>query len=115
MSLRAPFIVATLLAVLTVIASGPAYCERTVYLSVCQELVNQARTYEARATAHGRIAKSLMAQIQSVAALPKSQATMASMDALFAQYDENRALEGKFQSMYRQATEESDKCMKTAQ
>jgi hypothetical protein len=115
MSLRAPFIVATLLAVLTLLASGPAYCERTFYLSVCQELVNQARAYEARATAHGRIAKSLMAQIQGVAAMPKSQATAASMDALFSQYDENRALENKFQLMYRQSTEESDRCMKSAQ
>ena len=115
MSLRATFIAATVLAVLIILATGPAYCERTVYLSVCQELVNQARTHEARAAAHGRIAKSLMSQIESLAKLPKNQGTMSAMDNLFSQYDENRALESKFRQLYRQSSDESDRCMKTAE
>lgn len=114
MSLKQSLIIATALCALLIAATGPAFAERTMYLNVCQELVNQARSYEARAAAHGRIAKSLMSQIESLAKLPKNQGTMAAMDNLFAQYDENRALESKFRGLYKQATSESEQCMKSA-
>ncbi len=77
--------------------------------------MNSARSYEARASAHGRIAKALSAQIQTMSRQSRSEGTMAVIENLFTQYDENRALESKFRTLYRQATEESERCMKSAQ
>jgi hypothetical protein len=114
MSLRTACVIALSLSLLILAGTGPAYCQTTAVLSVCQELVSSARAYEARSTAHNRIAKSLMAQIESLAKLPKSDGTIAAMDSLFSQYDENRALENKFRTLYRQSTDESERCMKSA-
>ena len=115
MSLKTVFVVIALLSFLVVAGIGPAYCQATAVLNVCQELVNSARSYEARATAHGRIAKALSVQIQNLSRQSKSEATMAAIENLFSQYDENRTLENKFRTLYRQATEESERCMKNAQ
>ena len=115
MSLRSVFVITALLSLLMVAGIGTAYCQGTAVLNVCQELVNSARSYEARATAHGRIAKALSAQIQTMSRQAKSEGTMAAIENLFQQYDENRALENKFRTLYRQATEESERCMKSAQ
>ncbi len=90
-----------------------AFCERSAYLSVCHELVSMARAYEARAEAHNRVAKSYMMQIQNLASFPKNEGTIASMDALFSQYDQNRKLESKFRELYRETAEEAKKCMKS--
>jgi hypothetical protein len=115
MKIRAVVIILGLLSVLTLVPAGPGQCERTQYLSVCQELVSSARSYEARAAHHNRVAKSLMMQIENVAKLPKNQGTIQVMDSLFNQYEENRALEQKFRQLYREATEESRKCMNSAE
>lgn len=112
MNLRAASIIVLL--ILGIFASnGYAGTERTQFLVVCQELLNQARAYEARSTQHNRIAKVLMQQIETMARQPKSEATIAAMDQLFAQYDENRALENKFRELFRQASEEAKRCMKS--
>lgn len=97
------------------VPTAPGQCERTQYLGLCQELVNAARSYEARAAHHNRVAKSLMMQIENVAKLPKNQGTIQVMDSLFNQYEENRALEQKFRQLYREATEESKNCMKSVE
>lgn len=112
MNFRSSFIVFTLLS-LSLLYAAPGYCERTWYLSVCQELVSSARAYEARAESHNQIAKSYMLQIQNMAQQPKNQATIQAMDNLFAQYDQNRKMEQKFRELYRQATDEAKQCMKS--
>lgn len=115
MNLRYALVILAIFAVLMVAGVGTGQCERTLYLSVCQELVNSARSYEARAAHHNRVARGLQMQIENMAKLPKNQSTILALDNLFAQYDENRALENKFRELYRQATEESKKCMKSAE
>lgn len=96
-------------------ATSPADCDRSMYLGVCQELVNTARSYEARSTYHQNIARSIQMQIQNLAKMPKNQGTMMAMENLFSQYDQNRALENKFRALFRKANEEADRCMKSAE
>ncbi len=116
MNLKSLFIVLTLFSVLLILPAGPAFSEeRTMYLSVCQELVNQARNYEARAVAHSRIAKGFMNQIENLAKLPKNQGTIQAMDNLFSQYDQNRELERKFRELYRKSSDEAKQCMKSVE
>jgi|GEM_PF-625816 len=86
--------------------------ERTMYLNVCQELVSQARSYEARATQHNNIAKGFQMQIENLAKMPKTQSTVSAMDSFFSQYDQNRLLEIKFRELYRQTSDEAERCMK---
>jgi len=108
---------ATLLAffiLITTVFVPSAMSGRTNFLSVCQELMNQARTYEARASYHGQVCKALMQQIETVARQPKNDATISAIDQYFAQYDENRSLEHKFRELYKQATEDAKQCMKSA-
>ena len=114
MSLKTVFVVTALLSCFIVATTGPAYCQATAVLNVCQELVNAARSYEERSVAHGRIAKALSMQIQNLSRQAKSEATMAAIETLFAQYDENRTLENKFRTLYRQASDECERCMKNA-
>jgi hypothetical protein len=113
MSLRTAFVIAIMSSLLIVATTGPVQCQSTAVLNVCQELMNSARSYEARATAHSRIAKALMSQIENLAKLPKNDGSISAMDNAFSQYDENRALENKFRTLYRQATDESERCMKS--
>ena len=116
MNLKAAATLLTFLLMLTTILGvSPAISGRTNVLGVCQELMSQARTYEARAVYHGQICKALMQQIDNMARQPKSPATIAAMDQYFAQYDENRSLEGKFRELSRQATEEAKQCMKSVE
>jgi hypothetical protein len=98
-----------------VLSSAPAPCERTMYLNLCQEIVNSARSYEARATFHARVAKNVQMQIETMAKLPKDQAQSTAIDNLFTQYDENRVLESKYRELYRQTSDEAKQCMKTAE
>jgi len=108
-----PLIIAvTICSLLLILAAGPAYPDRTLYLTVCQELVNQARAYEARASFHNNVAKAYQMQIENLAKMPKNQVTISQMDSLFSQYDQNRLLEIKFRELYRQGSEEADRCMK---
>jgi hypothetical protein len=115
MSLKSYFIVLALLFSLLLLITGPALGARTMYLGVCHELVSQARSYEARADFHNQVAKALAMQIENVAKLPKNQGTVAQMDNLFNQYDENRVLERKFRELYRSVSAEADQCMKNAE
>ena len=115
MNAKTPVIILALVALIVISAIGPAYGDRTVYLVVCQELVNRARSYEARANMANQVAKGLMMQIEHLAKFPKNQGTIAGMDALFAQYDENRAMEQKFRELYRQAQDEAKQCMQQVQ
>lgn len=103
------------LAVISAVVMGTntAFSERTMYLSVCQELVSTARAYEARAEAHNRLAKAYMLQIQSLAKFPNNQGTSIAMDSLFAQYDQNRKMESKFRELYRETTERANNCMRS--
>ncbi|MBI4963796.1 MAG: hypothetical protein HY913_11020 [Desulfomonile tiedjei] len=95
-----------------ILAAGPAYPDRTLYLNVCQELVNQARSYEARASFHNSVSKGYQMQIENMSKQPKNQGTISAMDSLFSQYDQNRLLEIKFRELYRQTSEEAERCMK---
>ncbi len=115
MNSKAPAIILALVALMVISATGPAYGDRTTYLVVCQEIVNRARAYEARANQANQVAKALMAQIENLAKYPKNQSTVSGMDSLFSQYDENRAMEQKFRELYRQAQDEAKQCMQQAQ
>ncbi len=115
MKAKTSLIILAVAALLTIAAIGPAYSDRTAYLVVCQELVNRARAYEARANQANQTAKGLMAQIENLAKYPKNQSTVSGMDTLFAQYDENRAMEQKFRELYRQAQDEAKQCMQQVQ
>ncbi len=108
------FSICTLIA-LFLAANSPAECDRSMYLGVCQELVSAARSYEARSTYHQNIARSIQMQIEAMAKLPKNQGTIMALENLFAQYDQNRALENKFRALFRQANDEAERCMKSAE
>lgn len=111
MNLRSLFIVLAVASILLTSSATPVFCERSAYLALCQELVSQARAYQARAEAHNRVAKAYMIQIENLAKSASNQSTSLAMDNLFAQYDQNRKLEAKFRELYRQATEEARLCM----
>ncbi len=107
--------ITSLLILIAVAATGPAFAQRTMFLGLCQELVNTARSYESRANYHGQVARSLMIQIENQAQAPKNHGTIQAMDNLFSQYDEHRALESKFRELYRKSTAEAEKCMKSVE
>lgn len=115
MNLRVATTLLIALILMTTLGAGPATSGRTQFLSVCQELMNQARSNEARATYHSQVCTSLKQQIDAMARQPKNPATISAIDSMFAQYDENRALESKFRELYRQATEDAKQCMKNAE
>jgi hypothetical protein len=100
---------------LIIATSWPANCDRGMYLGVCQELVNTARSHEARSTFHQNVARNLQMQIENMSKLPKNQGTIAAMENLFTQYDQNRALERRFRTLFRQATDEAERCMSSAE
>lgn len=113
MNFRSAYIVLGLLSLSLVCTAQQGHCERSWYLSMCQELVSNARSYEARAEAHNKIAKSYMLQIEALAKVEKNAGTIAAMDNLFAQYDQTRKMESKYRELYRQATDEAKQCMKS--
>lgn len=95
--------------------AGPVSSENAMLLGLCQELVNRARVYEARAAGHSRTSKALMQQIENAARLPKNQNTIAAVDNLFGLYDQHRSMELKYMELYRKAAEEAKKCMKSVE
>jgi hypothetical protein len=116
MNHKAPLIVFALVSLLLISITGHAYSDsRTQYLVACQQLVSTARGYEAQASAHGQIAKSLQMQIENLSKFPKTQGQALGIDTLFSQYDQNRALEQKFRELYREASEQAKACMKAAE
>jgi hypothetical protein len=112
MNLKPLIIPIAFFSLMLILAAGPAAADRTLYLTVCQELVNQARAYEARASFHNSVAKGYQMQIENLSKMPKNQGTISQMDILFSQYDQNRLLEIKFRELYRQSSDEADRCMK---
>lgn len=90
----------------------PAESGRGRFLSLCQELVNQARSYESRATHHANEARNLMVRIEQMGSREKSAQTAADLDRLFKDYDEHRAMEKKLRELFRSLSQEADKCMK---
>ena len=115
MRLKSFIIAFTLMSLLMTLSVTIGYCERTMYLNLCQELVNTARSYESRANYHSRVAKNIMSQIEAQAKLEKNAATIQTMDTLFAQYDEHRAVESQLRALYRKWADEADKCMQSVQ
>ena len=115
MNLKAATTLLIALLLMVTLGAEPASSGRTQFLSVCQEIMNQARSNEARATYHNQVCTSLKQQIDNMARQPKNPGTISAIDNLFAQYDENRALESKFRELYRQATDEAKQCMKNAE
>jgi hypothetical protein len=112
MNLKSVLVILSVVSMLLILTAGSAQCQSVSGLNVCQELVSSARSYEARATYHSQIAKSLQMQIENVSKLPKNQGTALTIDQLFAQYDENRSLESKFRDLSRKATDDAKGCMK---
>jgi hypothetical protein len=94
--------------------TGIGYCENPMHVNLCQELLNQARSYEGRASQHGQSAKGFMSQIEQQAKLPTSRQSISGMDQLFSQYDQHRSMENKFRELYKRTTEEAERCMKAA-
>ncbi len=94
-------------------APGLSLADNPMMMGLCQELVNNARSYEQRAAGHAITAKNIMAQIEAVAKQEKTEQTMAAMDTYFKQYDQHRAMERKYRELYKKATEEAKHCMKS--
>lgn len=113
MRLKSLIIAFTLMSLLMTLSVTSGSCERTMYLNLCQELVNTARSYESRANFHSRVAKNIMSQIESQARMEKNSATIQTMDNLFSQYDEHRAMESKLRELYSKWAAEADKCMQS--
>jgi hypothetical protein len=112
MNLKFVLVIFSVVSVTLILTAGSARCQSVSSLNICQELVSSARSYQARADYHSQVAKNLQMQIQNVAKLPKNQGTEMMMDNLFTQYDENRALEKKFQNLSRKASDDARGCMK---
>lgn len=102
-------------AVCVLVASGPAFAEKRMVLGLCQELVNMASSYQARAEQHAQVAKGIMSQIEMQAKQPKSEASSAVMDGLFSQYDEHRTLENKLRALYKSTASKADECMRSVE
>jgi hypothetical protein len=115
MNLKSSYIVLALTVLLLISVSGPGPCQGQQVVTVCQELVNLAATYDARASYHRSVAKAYTVHIESLAKLTKTQATVQAMDNFFNLYDQNRALESKFKDLYRQTSEEAKRCMKSVE
>ncbi len=100
---------------LFLMSSLPGMCQRSTYLNVCQELVSSARQYEERAAQHNMAAKNIQMQIENMAKLSKNPGTSSVMDMLWNQYNQQRVLESKFRELFRQANEQANNCMKSAE
>ncbi len=112
--IRSIFVVVAFISILLVTGPGTALSDSGVALNVCQELLNSAKNYETKANWHNQVCTNLMQQIQNMSQLPKNNGTMQALDNLFKQYDQNRELENKYRQLSRQASDEAQRCMKTA-
>lgn len=115
MNLKFALIISVIFSSMLFPATGPVHCASTLSLTVCQELVNSARSYEARSAYHNNVAKALMIQIQTMSKQPSNAGTVSAIDNLFTQYDENRVMQQKFMDLYRQVSDEANNCMKSVQ
>lgn len=111
--IRSVFVVFALLSILSVSGPGQVFSDSGMALNVCQELVNNARAYENRATWHNRVCKNLMQQIETMSKSPQNPGTSQALETLFQQYDQNREMENKLRQLFRQTSEEAERCMKS--
>ncbi len=113
MSLR--FIALLIMTFLAITFSGNhcVYSDNTMAMNSCQEILNNARSYESRATWHNQVAKALMQQIQNLSSMPKNSGTMQAIENLFQQYDQNRQMETQMRQLFRQYSEQAQQCMKS--
>ena len=112
MSMKKNTVLFTLVAALALCVAVPANSGRSQFLGLCQELINQARSYENRATHHANQARNLTMRIEQMGSREKNAQTAAEVDRLFEQYDEHRAMERKLRELFRKLSQEADKCMK---
>ena len=112
MSVKKNIVLFIFISVLALFMVVPANSGRTRFLGLCQELVNQARSYENRATFHATQARQLTVRIEQLGATRKNAQSSAEIDRLFEEYDEHRAMERKLKELFRKLSEEADKCMK---
>lgn len=103
----------TTLAALILCTSGPAVSDRSMSLNLCQELVNYARSFEARANSHNHAAENIMRQIEHMSRQPKSEASRQAIENYFAQYDAHRTMAKKLEELFRKVTEEANDCMES--
>lgn len=113
MSLR--FVTLLILTILVVTVSGNncVYSDNTMALNSCQEILNNARSCESRATWYNQVAKGLMQQIQNLSGMPKNPGTIQAIENLFQQYDQNRQMENQMRQLFRQYSEQAQQCMKS--
>ncbi|MGD9818172.1 MAG: hypothetical protein AB7V04_05655 [Desulfomonilaceae bacterium] len=110
--IRSVFVLIASMSILLVTGPGQVFSDSGMALNVCQELVNNARAYESRATWHNRVCKNLMKQIENMSQGPKNPGTAQALETLFQQYDQNREMENKLRQLFRQTSEEAERCMK---
>ena len=116
MGLKSAVLLKLSIAALLIIPAGTSWAaEKTLHLNLCQELVNQARSYETRAASHSSVAKTIRQQIEVHSAQAKTPGMMAVIDNLFAQYHEHRAMENECRDLARKTSEDARKCMKEAE
>jgi hypothetical protein len=113
MSLRFIALLLLAISILAFPSVTNVYSDNSMSLNTCQELLNNARSYDSRATWYNRVAQGLMQQIQNMAQQPKTQATVQAMDNLFQQYDQNRQMENQMRQLSRQLSDQAQQCMKT--
>ncbi len=111
--IRSIFVVVAFFSILLITGPGQVFSDSGMALNMCQELVNNARNYESRATWHNRVCKNLMQQIENMSKQPKNSGTSQALETLFQQYDQNREMENKFRQLFRQTSEEAERCMKS--
>ena len=81
--IRSIFVVIALISILFVTGPGQVFSDSGMALNMCQELVNNARNYESRATWHNRVCKNLMQQIENMSKQPKNSGTSQALETLF--------------------------------
>lgn len=111
--IRSVFVALTLMSILLITGPGQVFSDSGMALNVCQELMNNARNFENRATWHNRVCKNLMQQIENMSKAPKNPGTSQALETLFQQYDQNREMENKLRLLFRQTSEEAERCMKS--
>jgi ABC-type protease/lipase transport system fused ATPase/permease subunit len=115
MGQKPPVILLIIFTALISALAGVCSAENSMMLGLCQELVNNARSYEQRAASHANTARNIMSQIENTAKQEKTEHTMAAMDHLFQQYDQHRAMERKYRELYKKAADQAKQCMRSIQ
>ncbi|MGC8657833.1 MAG: hypothetical protein ACP5U1_02060 [Desulfomonilaceae bacterium] len=93
--------------------TSTVYSDSSMALNVCQELINNARSYESRATWHTQVAQGLKQQIENMSKQPQTAGVLQTIDTLFQQYDQNRQLASQMTQLYKQYSDQAQQCMKS--